>query len=149
MDSQTTLNPKRRHPPLLARDAAEVARDVAALADLQARLLLSDLRAIRAGLTQGVALQAVGGALALSALPVTIAGLGVWLSTWEGVSLAGGLLLAGLLAVFIASVLVWAGWRLLKQQSRGLARSRDELAQNLRLLKSVLLRSRGSETDDW
>lgn len=147
MDHQATLD--GRQPPKLARDAAEVARDVAALADLQARLLADDLRNIRKGLTTGLVLQLGAMSLIVAALPVAVAGVGLLLAEIDGVSLAGGLLLAALLAAVAAIALALGGWRLLKQQGRGLARSREELAQNVRLLKSVLARNRATDFDRW
>ena len=141
MDHQTTLNghrPRHSPQPTIARDAAEIARDVATLVELQFQLLAADLRKVRGGTITAMAVWLVAAGLLVAALPTAVAGCGLFLAQMLAISVAVGLLGAALTAIAVGVILAWAGWRVLRNQLDGLARSREEMARNAQLLKRVL-----------
>ena len=122
----------------LWRSAAGVAHDLVGIAELQAKLLAADLRAMARALARGIGLWFVAAALFAATLPVAMAGLGLWLAGRFEWSPAGGLLVVALGAAALVALGGVAGWRQFRLQAATLERSQRELRENVQLLKQVL-----------
>jgi hypothetical protein len=141
MDHETTLDGSpdgESATRTLAGNAAALAHDLIAISELQMQLLAADLRGVWRGALSAAVVWIVGLLVLIAALPVALAGLGLWLAEATDQSVAAGLLWAALAAVAITLVLVAGGWWQLRQQLAGLERSRRELQNNLALLKNIL-----------
>ena len=95
MDHQTALNGSDRPSHDLNEHLGAMAHDVGRLAELQARLVVADLRQSRAALlcTSGCWLTA--SMLFVATLPIALAGLGLWLADVTELTVAGGACVRG------------------------------------------------------
>jgi uncharacterized membrane protein YqjE len=138
MDSQTTMNTSPESPShRFSRKASRVARDVLTIIELQGRLFLSDLVDMRRGAMVGTLACLMGMGLLVAAIPLGLAGAGIWIAAIWDLGPGPGLVGATVAACLLAAVMLAAGYWHLRQRVT-LARSRDELAENIALLKKML-----------
>jgi hypothetical protein len=140
MDHETTLNGDKQESPtsVLAGNAAALAHDLLTIGELQLQLLRADLGGVWSGAMWALAacLAAVG--LLTAALPVALAGLGLWLADATSQAPWAGLLWVSLAAVVVICGLLGAGWWRFREQLAGLERSRREFRNNVETLKRIL-----------
>jgi putative superfamily III holin-X len=129
MDHQTAVEDSPR--------AASITADLVTIAELQLRLFEADLRRLWRGAMWALIAWAVAGGLFIAVVPVALAGAGLLLADSLGQSPAAGLLWVALAACGLIAILVFAGWRQLRMQAGCLQRSRQELHENLKLLKNA------------
>lgn len=136
-----------RHPrgvgaAVVGRNIVDLGHDVVTLTELQVQLLAADLESVKSKSIAPLVMLASAGLLALAALPVLLLGLG-----WLLVNLADWPQWAAFLTVSIAALVLaagtgWFAWTRIKSAFGHLSRSRDEFAENVRWLKSILRRGR-------
>jgi hypothetical protein len=138
MDNQTTMNTSPESPShRFSRKASRVARDVLTIVELQGQLLLRDLADIRSGAIVGTIACLAGVVLLVAAVPIGLAGAGIWIASIWDLGPGPGLVGATVVACLLAALLLGAGsWQIRRRVT--LARSRTELAENIALLKSML-----------
>ena len=134
-------------PKALARDVGEFAHDVLTLAELQAQLLVADLRAYsQRVLVPGLIL--LGGvALALACFPIALAALALLVTQIFETSYAAGFLIAAMVGTAFSALLCVTGWFQARKQMAVLQRSQQELVRNLRWIKKVLERNRTTRSN--
>ena len=141
MDAETQMNGNRfRDAPAeaLARNRADIARDLLEIADLQAQLFAADMRELARKVAWTSAAWLVAALLLGAVLPVALAGIGLAVAAWWELSPAAGLLLAAPGGLVIVAGLLIAGWIMMRSQMGVLERSRRELRENLALVKRML-----------
>jgi hypothetical protein len=141
MDHQTTVNGSHgRESPAqaLAGNAAALAHDLLTISELQIQLLIADLRRLWRGALWALGAWLVGLGLLAAAMPIALAGIGLWLADATAQTPAAGLLWVALFAVLLMAILIAAGWWQCRRQLAGLQRSRRELQDNLATLKRIL-----------
>ena len=151
MDHQATLNgsPGRdSSAPALAHSLANIAHDMIAIVELQARLFAVDLRALRKGVLRGLGIWVAACGLFIAALPTALIGTGLWLADVAHLSTAAGLLWVALGAVLLVIGLFISGWWQINKQRTGLRRSSKELCNNLAAMRQVLSSCAGRESAD-
>lgn len=138
MDYQTTMNTSPESPShRFSRKASRVARDILTIVELQGRLLMRDLADARRGAMVGTLACILGVGLLLAALPLGLAGTGIWIAAIWDLGPGPGLIGATVFACLLAAILLGAGyWHASRRVT--LARSREELAENIALLKNML-----------
>jgi uncharacterized membrane protein YqjE len=148
MDHQTKVSERNGSAPkALVRDVGEFAHDVLTLAELQARLFVTDLQECsRSALVPGLALLA-GAALALSCVPFALTALALLFIQVLGTSYAAGFLLATIVGAILSALLCVSGCFLVRKRLAVLQRSQQELVRNLRWIKKVLERNRSTRSD--
>lgn len=110
--------------------------DLMSLAELQGRLLKTDLDDIRKGGIIPVAMIMVGIVLLFATAPVFLLTIGWCLVEFAELPLWGAMMLSvGLGGLIPAALLVCFGWSILKRKSAVLQRSTAELKENSRWLK--------------
>ena len=140
MVSQATMNGRHTGARQVTRSISELAHDVVTLGELQARLIACDLREGKSRAIGPIILIASGLLLALGALPVLLMGIGWLLVNHAGWSESSALLIAAGGGLFFAGGLAWWGWSRLHLALSIIARSQQELTENIRWLKSALQR---------
>lgn len=134
-------------PKTLARDVGEFAYDVLTLAELQTQLFVTDLQeCTRRALVPGLVL-VCGVALGLSCIPFALAALALLLIQVFETSYATGFLMATIVGAIVSALLCVSGWFLVRERLTVLRRSQEELVRNLRWIKKVLERNRGTRSD--
>jgi hypothetical protein len=125
------------------------AKDVAALAELQAELLQVELRDwLRKCLVPVVVLAAVATTLALASLPLVLLSLAYCLHEFAGLSLALSTLIAAVTGFGVAGICAFAAWRVTSRQRGAFTRFKIELARNIQWMKHVLTRPRSAADDE-
>jgi hypothetical protein len=135
MDYQTTLDDSG---PDLRAHLAGMARNVTRIVELQARLMMADLRGARRAMITAAVCGSAALAVSSAALPVAIAGLGLLAAEMTPLSVAGGLLTAALVALIVAASLGAYGLRQLSRQRAAWESSKRELQTNLVALRHAL-----------
>ncbi len=151
MDHQATLIDRERRDSSaqsLTHSVASIAQDMVTIAELQMRLLVVDLRALRQGALRGLVTWLIACALLVAVLPTALIGTGLWLADAAHVSTAAGLLWVAFGAVLLVIGLFLAGWRQLKRQRVGLQRSRKEIRANLAAMRQMLSSYAGRASED-
>lgn len=143
MDDQEALSRENGSPNndptgRLRRNVAEVAHDVTAMAELQTKLFLVDLKECRTRGIAGALLGVVALILFLGSVPVALAALGLLLSETAGWPLSAALGCVFGVGLLITLLLFWIAWRRLKSTFAALERSKEELQRNLEWFKTVL-----------
>jgi hypothetical protein len=140
MDHETTLNGDTQESPTraLAGNAAALAHDLLTIGELQLQLLRADLGGVWSGAMWALAACLAALGLLAAALPVALAGLGLWLADATAQAPWAGLLWVALAAVLVTCGLLGAGWWQFREQLAGLERSRRELQNNFEALKRIL-----------
>lgn len=138
MDYQTTMNASPESPShRFSRKASRVARDILTIVELQGRLFLRDLADMRRGALVGTLACLLGVGLLLAAIPLGLAGGGIWIAAIWDLGPGPGLVGATVATCLLASAMLGAGYWHLRRRIT-LVRSRDELAENIALLKKLL-----------
>jgi hypothetical protein len=122
---------------------ADLAHDVALLAELQARLFTADLRDAKRHAAIPSAALAAAAVVALSGIPIVLMGLAWLIAELAALPVyAGFLIVAGVVLVLTAIVALIA-WQRLRRSLDAFSRSREEFNSNMRWIKMVL-RHRGT-----
>ena len=131
----------RRVPdPHLKREATagSLAHHALELSELQLQLLVADLKAATSLTRTAVILAIVATALLIAAAPVLLLSAAAAVEEAYDLSRAVSLLIAGVAAVVIAGVLLYAGWKVLLNGASKFGRSREELQHNIHWIKQVV-----------
>jgi len=121
---------------------AEFAGDVSTLAELQAKLALSDLKTLIGRAILPAALLGLGVLLLLAALPVVLIGASELLASALNLKYRGWayLMVAGA-SLVLTAVLLLLSWPRLLASLEALAHTREELARNVAWVRTVLVNS--------
>jgi hypothetical protein len=126
---------------------SQVLRDMVTLGELQTELLQVDLRNfLTAHVVPTLIFSAAAAIAALASLPILLASLAYYLVEVANLTVASAFLAAAGVGLVIAAICGSIAWQRFKSQSNAFARSRIELARNVRWLKQVL--GRPAETAD-
>ena len=121
---------------------AELAGDMTTLAELQAKLVVVDLKASASRAVLPAALVGAGVVFLLAALPVALIGASELLADALGLTHRGwAYLIVAAVAAALTVVLVLIGLPRLSKSFDNLTRSREELERNLAWVKTVLANS--------
>jgi len=120
----------------------DLVHDIVSLAELQAELLGLDARESVEKAKSPLVMLAVGGVLALGAVPVLLLALGEALHSFADWDRSLAYLVSGLVGTVIGGVLVWAASRKAGDVIGVFMRSRVELAENIRWIKYAVTRGR-------
>jgi uncharacterized membrane protein YqjE len=134
-------------PSALARDVGEFSHDMLTLAELQARLFVTDLQECRERVFVPGLVLLCGAALGLACFPVALAALALLLVQVFETSHATGFLLATTVGAILSALLGVSGWLLVRKRLAVLQRSQQELVRNLCWIKKVLERNRATRSD--
>jgi len=115
-----------------------IARDIAALAELQLQLLAIDGKVAATRGFIAVAAAAVAAVIALSSFTVFLIAAGVAIYEFASLPLSGGLLISGIVGLIVAVLLTLMAWRAFKQAFGAMEETRSELANNIRWAKLML-----------
>jgi hypothetical protein len=119
----------------------QIARDVGALAELQAELLQVELRAwLRTCAVPVLALGVSAAIIGLASTPILLLALAHALVEYAALSLPAALASAGGAGVAIAAICAALAWRQAKRGGGAFSRFKNELTRNIRWVKSVLSR---------
>jgi hypothetical protein len=125
----------------------QVLRDMVTLGELQAELMQVDLRNFMTSrVVPTVLLGAVAIIAALASLPILLASLAYYLVEVANLTVASAFLAAAGVGLLVAAICGGTAWQRLRSRNDAFARSRIELARNVRWLKQVL--GRPAETAD-
>jgi len=133
---------------VVARSFAELAHDVATMAELQAELFKTEFQQARRDMVMPLLLLTVAAVVGLGCVPVLLLSLAYALVELAGLSQAVSLLIAALVGLLGGAVAALLGWRKLRDSSMTWERSREELSRNVTWIKQVLkhkARPAGSE----
>jgi hypothetical protein len=142
MADQTQVTARNRRPASPARAAAPsvggVARDLAALAELQFKLLHAEARegapqAVVCGVLLAAAITLVAGSA-----PVALTGAAFWLTQTMRLSLAAAFAWTALAGVVAAALIAGVAWQLWRRSPWTFVRTRRELARNVKWIGKVL-----------
>jgi hypothetical protein len=142
---RTSLGNGRRIPEATAgmgENVANLAHDFVALGELQAKLLMLDLKE---GSQQAInyGMLALGAAaLLLGTIPVLLLAIGTLFAQWTELPLAVGWLIISAVAIVLGAVCVWVGLSHIREATKVLQRSRDELRENVDWIKRVIRQPR-------
>jgi hypothetical protein len=126
---------------------SQVLRDVVTLGELQTELLQVDLRNfLTTHVIPTVVLGVVAIVSALASLPILLASLAYFLVEVANLTVASAFLAAAGVGLLVAAICGGIAWQRFHSQRDAFARSRIELARNVRWLKQVL--GRPTETAD-
>lgn len=151
MGHQTKINERNGSPETapkaLARDVGEFAHDVLTLAELQAQLLVTDVRECgQRVLVPGLIL--LGGvALALACFPIALAALALLVIQIFETSYVAGFLIAVMVGTALSALLCVIGWFQVRKHIAVLGRSQQELVRNLRWIKKMIERNRTTRSN--
>lgn len=155
MSHQTSLNGSdqsgRRAPSSGGRSvmghAGDVMHDLAELVDLQAKLLVVDLKACSKRAFVPLTLMGAGGVVLLGCTPVALASLAELLFTQFGWSRSLALIVAACCGVFVGASLLGAGWWRCGHVFDELKNSQDELMRNATCIKRALKSGGGASAN--
>jgi len=123
---------------VVARSFAELAHDVATMAELQAELFKLEFQQARRDMVMPLLLFTAAAVVALGCVPVLLLSLAYALVELAGLSQALSLLIAALVGLAGVAVAAGLGWRKLKHGSMTWERSREEFSRNVAWIKLVL-----------
>jgi hypothetical protein len=119
----------------------QIARDVGALAELQAELLQVELREwLRSCAVPVVAFGVIAAIIGLASAPVLLLALAFALEEYAGLSLPAALSAAGGAGLAVAALCAALAWRQAKRAGGAFSRFKNELTRNIRWVKSVISR---------
>ncbi len=131
----------------LGKDLGKLAHDVFTLADLQAQLLVTDVRELLQSAVVSSLLLLGGVLLGIACAPIALVSGAFFIVEIFEVSLAVGFLTVALMGASLSATLcTLAAYRLRKSRTF-LERSRTELQCNLNWLRNVLGRNRSTRKD--
>jgi hypothetical protein len=140
-------NGKSAAPRAVVENLGEFVHDVMTLSELQAKLLVADLKDFRSGAIMPAGLMALAAIVALGSVPVLLMGIAWMLVDYNVLSTGWAFLAATAIGLIAATVLGGVGWLLFRRQLSALERSQVELERNITWIKSVLKHS-GRTTRD-
>jgi hypothetical protein len=149
MDGETTMNGNGKAQtkmPDVAASVSDLTHDVIELSELQAKLLILDVKQTSQNARTCLILGAAGACLLLGTVPVALIFLGELLDGL-GMSRVAGFGVATLVGIALVATLFGLAWWHVKSGMVSLQRSRDELNRNIAWIKSTL-RSRGQTHGD-
>jgi len=117
---------------------AELAHDIASLAELQLELFRIDCREGRQQMLVPVALLLVAGIVAVGTVPIALMVMAELLVQAAGLSRAAAFAIAALGGFLVAAAMGVVGWSYLHGVSRVFQRSREELTRNMTWIKHAL-----------
>ena len=141
MASQTQMNGRtasRSAGKAVSRNVAGLVQDMVELAELQVQLVNVDIREATSKATWPLLSILAGVSLALGSIPVLLLSLGWVVIRRAGLPHDAAFALAALIGFLIAGALAWFGWRKLNATLAVLSRSKYELIENIRWVKSAL-----------
>jgi uncharacterized membrane protein YqjE len=141
MADQTTMtggNGRRNPSKAVVHSVADLAHDIATLAELQAKLAAVDLRDTASKAMRSCVKLGAGLALMLAALPVILMGV-AYLLVDAGLSTWLAFLLTGVGAAGLAAVIAFVATTQLRHSFEAFQRSREEFVKNLQWVKGVLV----------
>ena len=146
MGRQTQMNERNGSqetaPRAFAPDMREFGHGAFTLAELQAQLLVTDVRECGQRVKVPSLLLLAGLVLGSACLPIGLAALALWLVQAFDMSYATGFLIATVAGAMLSMLLCGLGWFLVRQRLLVLRRSYEELVRNLGWFKKVLERNR-------
>jgi uncharacterized membrane protein YqjE len=117
----------------------QLARDVVTLAELQTDLLNVELRDwLRSSAAPTLLLSVAAVGFAAASMPLLLLSLAYYLRNSAGLSTAAAMLSASGAGLLVAGICGAAAWRFGHRSASAFARTRVELARNVRWLKQVL-----------
>lgn len=131
----------------IRQGVTQVLRDMVTLGELQTELMQVDLRNyMTSHVMPTIVLGAAAAIAALASLPILLASLAYYLVEVANLTVASAFLAAAGVGLLIAVICGGIAWQRLRSRNDAFARSRIELARNMRWLKQVL--GRPAETAD-
>ena len=127
-------------PRAVARNTGELLQDLVTLAELQARLLVLDVRDGAQRLLWPVGLLLVGTAIAVACLPVAFITVALALVETTKLTLAQAFGVSLLSGMVLTTLIAGLGWALFRRRPDLLERSRAEWQQNVKWTKHALRR---------
>jgi hypothetical protein len=140
-------NGRSAAPRAVMENLGEFVHDVVTLSELQAKLLVADLKDFRSGATIPAGLMALAAIVTLGTMPVLLMGVAWMLVNYAGWAEGWAFLAAAAIGLVTAAVVGAVGWLLFRRQWAALERSQVELERNITWIKSVLKHS-GRTTRD-
>jgi len=128
-------------PATLRRGMADVAYDMATLAELQVKLLKADVQDIRGRIIVPAILGVVAAVVLLASLPVAMLALAAVLFEEAKLTMASSLGLSALAGLVLAGILGGVCWFLMRNVFSPIGRSQTELSRNVQWVKHVLKNS--------
>ncbi len=125
----------------MANNMSGFASDIATLAELQTKLLVTDLKESAERLVWPVVLAAVGVSFVFSCFPILLVALAYLFVEAGGMYRGWAFLLSGVLGLVLGGAILVPAWLLLRGSFRSLERTRKELSENIRWVKQALQRS--------
>ncbi len=116
----------------------DFANDIATLAELQAKLTVLDAKDAAAKATTPLIVLGVSLAVALASLPVILIGLADLIASSTQLSSGASQLIVGLVALVLAGVAGFVGWKGSTGSLTTFRRSSEELTRNLSWIRTVL-----------
>jgi len=139
MVDQTTMIDDRDAAPAeaMTRSMSDLAGDIAALAELQARLFALDAKETMRRILVPIALGAIGTALILGSIPVLLLTVAALLN-YAGLGTTLSLFLAFIVGAAFGGIALLVAWYAIRRGLVTFHRSLEELARNLRWIKAAL-----------
>jgi len=138
MDDQTTLNGADPAVHGLRQNLSGLAHDTLTLAELQVQLLGVDLREARQGAGMAVGEMAVGFVLLLGCIPILMLAAAQALIEFLPWPASASYAVVAVVSAIVAVALLRLGWGGLFRSLKTIQRSRAELGETLRWLKTAL-----------
>jgi hypothetical protein len=147
MDGEKKMNGNgrlRTKIPDVAGSVSDLTHDVVELTELQAKLLMLDVKKSSRRTRTCLILAIVGICFLLGTIPVALAALAQLLVEQLGWSQAAAFGVAALAGLVLAGLAAGAAWGIIKSGLMSLERSREEFSRNIDWLKSTL-KNRGQQ----
>jgi hypothetical protein len=125
----------------VVESVAGLGGDIAALAELQGKLALADLKVSAGEAAIPTLMLATGLVVALSSVPVALVGLAYLVAEATGWRTSLAFLVTAAAVMVLALVVALVGYLGLTKSFSSFRRSRDELTRNVAWIKTVLLHS--------
>lgn len=141
MDCETKMNTNgrvREEEPNVATSFSGLAHDVIELSELQAQLLVHDVKSTTRKTRTSLILGVVGACVLLGSVPVLLIALGELIAEQTGWPRSGGLAIAAVVGIGISAGILAAARNRLNVGLSSLQRSREELNRNIAWIKSSL-----------
>ena len=132
--------PAEAAPHVVVRNTGELLQDLLTLGELQARLLIIDVREGTSRLLWPLVLLVVGAALALGCWPVALIALAMTLVEITTLTTAQAFGVALASGIVLTALVTGVGWSLLRQQTGLFDRSLSEWQQNVKWTKNAMRR---------
>jgi hypothetical protein len=141
MDCETKMNTNGRvrdDEPNVATSFAGLAHDVIELSELQAQLLVHDVKNTAQKTRTSLILGVIGVCVLLGSVPVLLVTIGELIVELSGWSRSAGMAIATLIGIIVSGLLLAAAWNRLSVGLSSMQRSRDEFNRNIKWIKTSL-----------